>query len=106
MVSEMLMYMYVELCIFVKFGNANLYRAIYLEELTVKDLREKLMCKMNMSPHQKVKLVRHVANKKDMVAVKMEDSMVQAIPEEQDMQVDSTVSKDDQDGTLTLVLRY
>ncbi|KAJ8657444.1 hypothetical protein O0I10_006746 [Lichtheimia ornata] len=95
-----------KLCIFVKFGNANLYRAIYLEELTVKDLREKLMGKMNMAPHQKVKLVRHVANKKDMVAVKMEDSMVQAIPEEQDMQVDSTVSKDDQDGAFTLVLRY
>lgn len=59
-----------------------------------------------MSPHQQVKLVRHVANKKDVVAVKMDDSMVQAIPEEQDMQVDSTISKDDQDDTFTLVLRY
>ncbi|CDS08120.1 hypothetical protein LRAMOSA02069 [Lichtheimia ramosa] len=95
-----------KLCIFVKFGNASLYRAVYLEELTVKDLQEKLLSKLNMSPHQQVKLVRHVANKKDVVAVKMDDSMVQAIPEEQDMQVDSTISKDDQDDTFTLVLRY
>lgn len=94
------------MCIFVKFGNASLYRAVYLEELTVKDLQEKLLSKLNMSPHQQVKLVRHVANKKDVVAVKMDDSMVQAIPEEQDMQVDSTISKDDQDDTFTLVLRY
>ncbi|KAI7876855.1 CP2-domain-containing protein [Lichtheimia hyalospora FSU 10163] len=95
-----------KLCIFVKFGNASLYRAVYLEELTVKDLQEKLLNKVNMESHQHVKLVRHVANKKDVVAVKMDDSMVQAIPEEQDMQVDSTVSKEDPDGTFTLVLRY
>lgn len=76
---------------------------MYLDDLTVENLIQKLMEKLDIKTDQKVKnVIRHVTNKEN-IAVCVDDSVVQDIPEEQDMEVETT-SNDD--GSITLVLRY
>ena len=93
-----------ELGIFAKFSNAEdgLHRAIYLDELTVQDLKEKLTAKMDINPMHIAQVVRQVAKKENLV-VRMDDSVVQDIPELQDMTIDT---KQNDDGSLTLIVCY
>ncbi|KAJ8661288.1 hypothetical protein O0I10_003038 [Lichtheimia ornata] len=93
-----------KLAFFAKFPFNELYRAIYLDELTVDDLIQQLGNKMNISlPIQHV--VRRVI-KKDTgspIVVRVDDTMVQDIPEEQDMEIETQVLED---GAFTLILHY
>ncbi|KAG2224932.1 hypothetical protein INT45_010881 [Circinella minor] len=93
-----------KLGIFAKFSNAEdgLHRAIYLDELTVQDLKEKLTAKMDINPMHIAQVVRQVAKKENLV-VRMDDSVVQDIPELQDMTIDT---KQNDDGSLTLIVCY
>lgn len=91
-----------KLCIFAKFPAETHHRAIYLEQLNLQDLKEKLLNKM-VKPDQDIKeIVRYVANKENVV-VHVDDAFVQDIQEEQDMEVDIHANDD---GSCTLVLRY
>ncbi|KAI7878628.1 hypothetical protein K492DRAFT_208814 [Lichtheimia hyalospora FSU 10163] len=93
-----------KLAIFAKFPFHELYRAIYLDELTVDDLIQQLGNKMNISlPIQHV--VRKIVKKDtgSVIVVRVDDTMVQDIPEEQDMEVETQVTED---GAFTLILHY
>ncbi|ORZ03258.1 CP2 transcription factor-domain-containing protein [Syncephalastrum racemosum] len=91
-----------KLCIFAKFPTETHHRAVYLEQLTLQDLKVKLLDKM-MKPDQDIKeIVRYVANKENVV-VHVDDTFIQDIPEEQDMEVDLHANDD---GSYTLALRY
>lgn len=98
------MIIFLELAIFAKFPFNELYRAIYLDELTVDDLIQQLVNKMNISvPIQHV--VRRFV-KKDTgkpIVVRVDDTMVQDIAEEQDMEIETQVLED---GAFTLILHY
>ncbi|KAG0172661.1 grainyhead-like [Apophysomyces sp. BC1015] len=89
-----------KLCIFARFESNNLYRAVYLEQLTVQDLIEKLSMKLDLACP-----VTHVIRRvlKKGVAVGVDDAYVQDIPEEQDMLVETDVNDE---GDVTLILRY
>lgn len=93
-----------ELAFFAKFPFNELYRAIYLDELTVDDLILQLGNKMNLSlPIQHV--IRKIVKKDtgNVIVVRVDDAMVQDIPEEQDMEIETQVMED---GAFTLILHY
>ncbi|KAI7877406.1 hypothetical protein K492DRAFT_213023 [Lichtheimia hyalospora FSU 10163] len=93
-----------KLCIFAKLPNENLHRAIYLEELTVDDLKDKLANKMGHESSSQIKeVVRRVAGKEDVV-VQIDDTVVSDMPEEQVLRVES--KSNGNDNSLTLVLIY
>ena len=81
-----------------------MHRAIYLEELTVDDLKDKLANKMGHESSNQIKeVVRRVAGKEDVV-VQIDDTVVSDMPEEQVLRVES--KSNDNDNSLTLVLIY
>ncbi|KAF7726761.1 grainyhead-like [Apophysomyces ossiformis] len=88
------------LCLFVRFESDHLYRAIYLDQLTVQDLIEKLATKMDLT-RPVAKVVRCVASKG--VIVSVDDAFVQDIQEEQDMVIETEVNEE---GDVNLILRY
>lgn len=95
-----------KLSLFVKFESQPIYRAIYLEELTVQHLKQKLLSKMNINEKEKLlvkNMMRQVLLKNDVLVTIDDDAMVQDIPEEQDMHVNR---KTNQDGSITLILIY
>ncbi|CAO3593685.1 unnamed protein product [Absidia cylindrospora] len=98
--------------LFVRFDPQPTYRAIYLDEQTVMELKSKLIQKLNSSRpndptplnEDDVTLVRQVANKQhDLLVYLDEDAVVQDIPEEQDMVVHQKINDD---GSTTLILHY
>ncbi|KAI8388008.1 CP2 transcription factor-domain-containing protein [Radiomyces spectabilis] len=92
-----------KLSIFVRFGNSDVHRAVYLEHLTVQELIQKIAEKMNLN-RQVTDVIRHVSTqKKDHLVVSVDDAMVEDIPEQQDMEIDTKLNDD---GALTLILRY
>lgn len=94
----------IELCLFAKLPNEHLHRAIYLEDLTVEDLKDKLASKMGLEDSSQVKqVVRKVAGKEDVV-VQIDDTVVSDMPEELVLQVES--KSNDDDNTLMLLLLY
>lgn len=93
-----------ELCLFAKLPNEHLHRAIYLEELTVEDLKDKLASKMGHENSSQIKeVVRRVAGKEDVV-VQIDDTVVSDMPEEQVLEVET--KSNDNDDSLTLMLLY
>ncbi|KAI9313872.1 CP2 transcription factor-domain-containing protein [Dichotomocladium elegans] len=97
---------FAKLSLFVKFPNEELHRAIYLDQLSSEDLREKLCCKLGQTDDKvqyRIKeVVRCVANKENVI-VHVDDAMVGEMIEEQVMEVEIRTNDD---GTATLVLRY
>ncbi|KAJ8660266.1 hypothetical protein O0I10_004128 [Lichtheimia ornata] len=93
-----------KLCLFAKLPNEHLHRAIYLEELTVEDLKDKLASKMGHENSSQIKeVVRRVAGKEDVV-VQIDDTVVSDMPEEQVLEVET--KSNDNDDSLTLMLLY
>ncbi|KAI8327656.1 CP2 transcription factor-domain-containing protein [Chlamydoabsidia padenii] len=93
-----------KLSIFVRFEKQSTYRAIYLEELTVTHLKEKLISKLSLENNQEVKeLVRQVTSKQDLIVCIDDDAIVQDISEEQDILVHK---RSNDDGSITLILIY
>lgn len=92
-----------ELSIFVKLESQSTYRAVYLEELTVLHLKEKLLSKLSLEDDQVKELVRQVPSKQDLLVSMDDDAIVQDIPEEQDIVIHKRTNDD---GSLTLVLAY
>jgi len=82
------------LCIYAKFPNESVYRAIYLTQLTASDLIAKLVDKLDLQG-QTVSSVNR--NTKRGIAVRVDDELVHQIEDEQDMEIDYTV---EQDGVL------
>ncbi|OAD79426.1 CP2 transcription factor [Phycomyces blakesleeanus NRRL 1555(-)] len=93
-----------KLSFFARFDANEVHRAIYLEHLTIQELIGKISAKMNIN-QQVTRIVRHVSKQQqsDELVVCVDDSVVEDIKEEQAMDVDVSQNED---GTLTLILRY
>lgn len=91
----------------IKFGNCDIYRAIYLEHLTVKELTEKLV--------QRLEIRRPVANvfrkivskdkKKNNMIVEVNDDVIQDMIEEQDIFIE-TQETGDSKATINIILNF
>ncbi|KAL9555179.1 hypothetical protein MBANPS3_002483 [Mucor bainieri] len=94
-----------ELSVLVKFHSCEVYRAIYLEHLTVKELTEKIVQRMNISkPVSKVLRKITSKNKKSML-VKVEDDVIQDMPEQQDILLE-TEADPDNENAINLILNF
>ncbi|KAI9480007.1 CP2 transcription factor-domain-containing protein [Coemansia mojavensis] len=90
------------LVIYVHFQGENIYRAVYLEQLTVEDLVAKLAQRLEMQTNAAdVEVVRRT---KKGLTVKVDDSVVAQLEEEQDMEVECSFAADS--GALTIYLNY
>ncbi|KAI8093727.1 CP2 transcription factor-domain-containing protein [Halteromyces radiatus] len=96
-----------KLSIFVRFENQSVYRAIYLEELTVQHLKEKILMKMEFEDEDQKTLirdmVRQVPTKQDLLVTMDDDAIIQDIPEEQVILINKRINDD---GSITLILIY
>ncbi|KAF7727931.1 grainyhead-like [Apophysomyces ossiformis] len=91
-----------KLSLFARFPSSDVHRAIYLDHLTADDLIEKLASKMRLARPVK-EIHRQVVNKNNLV-VRVDDAVVADMTEEQDMVIE--VKTNEEDDTITLVLRY
>lgn len=89
-------------CFYVRYTKngkdiSDYYHAIYLAERTVKDLMEKISMKQQIDP---LSIVRVVHMKSNGLRIIVDDDVVRALPEGQDMKVEiSEVSRvDEPDG--------
>jgi len=98
---EFIANLFVVLCLYIRFSNEQAFRAVYLEHCTVRDLTAKLCEKIELQPTSVV-LVERINLKKNLT-VCVDDAVVTAMDEEQDMEVSYDVHPD---GTVSLLLRY
>ncbi|KAJ2384389.1 hypothetical protein H4S02_004837 [Coemansia sp. RSA 2611] len=89
------------LAIYARFQGESIHRAIYLEQLAVSDLADKLAQRLEMPTGPVVEVVRRT---KKGVMVKVDDSVVMQLDDEQDMEVEWAFSSES--GALTLCLHY
>ncbi|CAG8507354.1 5832_t:CDS:2 [Funneliformis caledonium] len=93
------------LCIYVKLPGESVYRAVYLNQLTVQDLisklTEKLSEKINLQGQQITNVVRCT---KRNLTVRFDDDSVHQIEDETDMDVE--FHRIGQDGNVQLTLKY
>lgn len=86
----------------VKFGACEVYRAIYLQHLTVKELIDKLVvCMAIKKPVSGV--LRKICSKDNTIIVEVNDEVVKDITEAQPMFVEVSEL---QGGSLKLVLNF
>jgi hypothetical protein len=75
-----------ELSLLIRFETSNIYRAIYLEQLTAKELTDKIVQRMTNPPHI-TSMVRKRKNGDKTILVQVDDDVVKAMAEEQDIYV-------------------
>ncbi|KAG1159671.1 hypothetical protein G6F37_004681 [Rhizopus arrhizus] len=92
------------LSLLIKFESNDVYRAIYLEQLTVKELAEKILERCDIKkPVTKVVRKFKEPDRKGII-VSMEDDVVKDMKEEQDVLVQTEENEDSQ--SLTLILTF
>lgn len=92
----------IELLLLIKFGTCEVYRAIYLEHLTVKELIDKLViCMAIKKPVSGV--LRKIRSKDNTMIVEVNDEVVKDISEAQPMFVEVSEL---QGGSLKLILNF
>ncbi|KAG9305183.1 hypothetical protein G9A89_010691 [Geosiphon pyriformis] len=89
------------LCIYIKLTTEAVYRAVYLNHLTVQDLIAKLAEKLDIQAQLVTNVTRYT---KRNIAVRVDDELVHQIEDEQDMEIDCQMSQ--QDGSFQLRLTY
>ncbi|KAJ2673099.1 hypothetical protein GGI25_004852 [Coemansia spiralis] len=89
------------LAIYARFHNENVYRAIYLEQLTVADLVAKVTQQLEAKLHSNVEIIHKT---KKGLAVKVDDQVIAHLDDEQDMDVQCSFASDT--GALTIYLDY
>lgn len=87
------------LCLYVRSTRENVYRAIYLERLSVQDLIAKLSAKLEIKATSSVNIHRQT---KKGLSVRMDDSVVAQLEDEQDIVVDYTVEEEQDLVNFTL----
>ncbi|CAM0135213.1 unnamed protein product [Umbelopsis sp. WA50703] len=86
--------------IFIRFAQQDPnFRAVYLQNFTVEDLVDSICQKININPANIVSVIRLKGN----INIAVDDQMVEAMREEQSMEVDYDINPD---GSLTLLLSY
>ncbi|KAJ2822951.1 hypothetical protein GGI24_003800 [Coemansia furcata] len=89
------------LAIYARFQGESMHRAIYLEQLSVSDLVDKMVQRLEMPAGPVVEVMRRT---KKGVTVRVDDSVVTQLDDEQDMEVEWGFS--DESGALKLCLHY
>ncbi|KAJ1812124.1 hypothetical protein LPJ56_004012 [Coemansia sp. RSA 2599] len=89
------------LAMYVKFQGENIYRAIYLERLSLDDLVSKLAQRLEIQATPDVEVVRKT---KKGLTVKVDDSVISQLDDQQDMEVECSFAEDT--GKLTIYLHY
>ncbi|KAI7825237.1 CP2 transcription factor-domain-containing protein [Gamsiella multidivaricata] len=90
------------LCLYIKIGGEAVYRAVYLEKLTLSELIQKLSEKLEIQSSTISGVYRKTTKKELMVRV--DDSMVAQMTDELDMVVEYDFNQ--QDGSVNLTLKY
>ncbi|KAI8360971.1 CP2 transcription factor-domain-containing protein [Mortierella sp. GBAus27b] len=90
------------LCLYIKIGGEAVYRAVYLDRLTLAELTQKVSEKLEIQSSTISGVFRKTTKKELMVRV--DDSMVAQMPDELDMVVEYDFNQ--QDGSVNLTLRY
>lgn len=96
---------YIELSLLIKFGSCEVYRAIYLEHLTVKELTDKIVQRMEITKPVSSVLRKIISKdkKKAPMIVEVNDEVIQDMTEEQDITVGT---EDNSDSTINLILKF
>ena len=92
-----------ELSVLIKFESDDVYRAIYLEHLTVKELTEKIIERSDIKKPVSKVIRKFKRSDKKSIVVRMEDDVVKDMQEEQDILVQTEDNEDGQSVTLVLV---
>ncbi|KAF9345514.1 grainyhead-like [Mortierella sp. AD094] len=90
------------LCLYIKIGGEAVYRAVYLERLTLAELTLKLSEKLEIQSST-ISGVYRKTTKKELL-VRVDDSMVAQMTDELDMVVEYDFNQ--QDGSVNLTLKY
>ncbi|KAF9161564.1 grainyhead-like [Actinomortierella ambigua] len=90
------------LCLYIKIEGESVYRAVYLERLTLADLTHKLAEKLEIQSSTVSSVFRRPSKKELMVRV--DDAMVAHMQDEQDMVVEYDFNQ--LDGSVNLTLKY
>ncbi|KAG0223887.1 grainyhead-like [Actinomortierella wolfii] len=90
------------LCLYIKIEGESVYRAVYLERLTLGDLTQKLAEKLEIQSSTVSSVFRRPSKKELMVRV--DDAMVAHMPDELDMVVEYDFNQ--LDGSVNLTLKY
>ncbi|KAF9407673.1 grainyhead-like [Entomortierella beljakovae] len=90
------------LCLYIKIGGEAVYRAVYLDRLTLQELTLKLSEKLEIQSSTISGVYRKTTKKELMVRV--DDSMVAQMADELDMVVEYDFNQ--QDGSVNLTLKY
>ncbi|KAJ2076828.1 hypothetical protein H4R24_005484 [Coemansia sp. RSA 988] len=90
------------LVIYVRFQGENVYRAIYLAQLTAENLVTKLAERLEIQASSSDTLIVRKSNKG--LTIKVDDHFVEELVDEQDMEVECSFADDT--GALTIYLHY
>ncbi|KAF9896286.1 grainyhead-like, partial [Lobosporangium transversale] len=90
------------LCLYIKIGGESVYRAVYLERLTLAELTQKLSEKLEIQSST-ISGVYRKTTKKELL-VRVDDSMVAQMTDELDMVVEYDFNQ--LDGSVNLTLKY
>ncbi|KAI9253552.1 CP2 transcription factor-domain-containing protein [Sporodiniella umbellata] len=93
-----------KLSLLVRFESHDVYRAIYLQQLTVQELTEKILERTHYTQPVKQVFRRFKQPEREEILVQMEDAIVQQMKDEQDLLVHTQENKDD--FSLTLILTF
>jgi Fe2+ or Zn2+ uptake regulation protein len=92
------------LCIYVKLPGDTVYKAVYLNHLTVQDLITKLTDKLSEKIDLQGQPITNVVRcTKRNLTVRFDDDSIHQIEDETDMEVDFQIG---QDGNVQLTLKY
>jgi len=91
------------LALYVQFMGESIYRAIYLERFTVEDLIQKICDKLEIQPSSISSIVR--VTKKGL-NVRVDDSMVSQMEDEQSLEVDYSFNNEANESNVSLTLKY
>ncbi|KAI7874274.1 CP2 transcription factor-domain-containing protein [Mucor mucedo] len=96
-----------KLMLLIKYGNCDIYRAIYLEHLTVKELTEKLVQRLEIT-RPVASILRKIVSKdkkRSNMIVEVNDEVIQDMTEEQDIFIE-TQETGDSKTSINLILNF
>ncbi|KAI8075369.1 CP2 transcription factor-domain-containing protein [Gilbertella persicaria] len=94
-----------KLSLLVKFESSEVYRAVYLEHLTLKEFTDKIKQRMEIQKPISNVYRKTMAKDKKPIIVKVDDEVIQDLKEEQDIHIE-TEDNPEKEGTVNLILNF
>ncbi|CEP18467.1 hypothetical protein [Parasitella parasitica] len=94
-----------KLSLLVKYHSCEVYRAVYLEHLTVKELIEKISQRMDIKLPISNVLRKITTKTKKTMLVKVDDEVIQDMSEEQDIHIETEADTNDE-HSINLILNF